>query len=312
MFTICILALAACGSSTEVQSPISSAAPVIDPSASEVNTGDAAAASSDESVIIEPEVDPIDEEESPASLLYEVYGTNEQVFALRKEAENLTAICMAALGWDYLPAPDPSLANRFELDADPDFRDRWGYGITTVFDEPDNPLVAKEFVNPNQEIMDGLSEQALTAYLTDLFGQPSDESEDAGVQPVPSGCAGESTVEAFSELPLYFDLEANEAVFSIYDQLEQDTRVIEAAQLWSNCMLADGYRYETSADISTELSQALEELNGETGDALEQLQLQELELAATDYNCREGEFNQIVDAARAEYEAEFRTEFGLD
>ncbi len=244
------------------------------------------------------------------SLSEQIYGTNEQLVKIRIQVEELTAECMRDLGWEYVPFPDQSSVPR-DIASDPELRAVWGYGISTVIGQPNNPLAPTTEINPNTAISANLSQGTLNVYYTDLYGPPTDG--DAVFEL--AGCAGRANDEVFSsELPYAFDENIGNAFAGMNEVIQSDPEFLRAAELWRSCMRESGYSFEHSQEIRSQIEMETEVIVNDSDsdpEALAQLQARELLLARDDYDCREGEFSDVLDAVREAAEADIRAEFNI-
>jgi len=154
-------------------------------------------------------------------------------FARRMYAEeDAVAACMRDAGFEYIPWVDPLVLLNEDPESDytlPSMPERVSYGVYTASNPEDEPELP-EAVNPNGEIMNGLSPEALESYMDALWGV---DGEPGCVDKAFEEVNGVTQEELLSvEYDLYVYLE---------EAVEQDPRVIEARRGWQACMLAKGY-----------------------------------------------------------------------
>ncbi|PZF80958.1 hypothetical protein [Jiangella anatolica] len=203
-----------------------------------------------------------------------------------RQVEELVAACMEEAGFEYIPVDpmagdtgeDP-FAEAYALPPD-EFAREYGYGYTTLM----NPEKEQEWVDPNQEIRDGLSEGALEEYYRVLWGDgvevadggggvaisPQEGASGAPQAPLQQGCHGEARAEVYGEddgMMMGPDMSEFEGLFEDLDALRQriesDPRITEAAEEWAACMAEAGYsEFEGPDDPESAVMDRLSELYG--------------------------------------------------
>jgi hypothetical protein len=205
------------------------------------------------------------------------------------EADNQRAIqeyvvtCMRGLGWEYTPV-DTSKVFADVPDIDPDeFREAWGYGITTFIGrEDENPYNVDTGVempeDPNAAYVAALSPADQDAYYEDLYGptdqfDPAAEAEgtdgtDGTDGEVPAfdlataeGCINEAYREVQGTNPM-MDPAMGEEIADVFSAIEEDPRLIEATEAWSACMADAGFDFAQPEEIYEELSSEASRLQG--------------------------------------------------
>lgn len=185
-----------------------------------------------------------------------------------RKAQELIAKCMRAEGWEYIPVEYPDYAMEWTPEDQRKQISEQGYGI--VFwtlnqgnEDIDDPW--RDWVDPNQEYVDSLSEKEMTAYFESLYGTEEEQMADQVTEIDPetgdeytiqygngAGCQGEAYSEVNGEDPTqtpgYW-----EAIQEFYDELQQrvdsDPRMVELNTSWAKCMKAAGYDYQEQSDI---------------------------------------------------------------
>ncbi len=264
---------------TSDEIPTSGAASNTSPTDDEIDH-DQAQNKEDESAAIDTRKDDFEVLADYLGPAFEIEHEPETTRALRLEHQHLIAECMAAEGFVYIPVLSP--AELSSLWAEEHARET-GFGITTSYGQ-DSFLFGDDWINPNQEIMDSMSDSELEAYRAALNGsspdtyiapddwpEPSQElidsmseseleaylaelasfSQDPGTDIEPEGCADEAFAQVWgSEIrdALNFD--------SMFERFLSDPRVLAANGEWSDCMSDKGYDY-------TDREQLINEVHGD-------------------------------------------------
>ena len=242
----------------------------------------------------------------------------------RAEVEELVAECMAEQGFEYFPVDDASR----EPDAmapedmnDLEFAERWGYGIITnpwedVEEEGPGPAAGDE--DPNQPIVEAMSESEQDAYYEALLGPERPAETDAEGEYLASsweemGCRGSAHHEVYG-----FDgsgaprndtfIEFWEEIRRVYEATANDERVLAAEADWATCMadaghpevakITDGEQTireqvdllwtEGYADVQVNpTDEAVRAAERAIHQRLAAMIPVEIELAVTDFTCRE-------------------------
>lgn len=288
--------------------------------------------------------------------------TSEEDEQKMREVEDLVATCMQERGFEYVPVVyDPEdfkdpFADAYALDP-ADFAEQYGYGISTMsFIKPE------ENTDPNQEIREGLSPAAQEEYDKALFGDVAVLTTEGGsgwasvTKPAPAdqgepvdeddkGCHQVASEEIYGEpedvqRP---DMSEFDGMFedlgTLYERIETDPRITEAAAAWASCMAEAGYAdFEKPMDASTSVMDRMGELyqwdnpgHGAAGggvaeppaDAegevtadfvspadvdpaeLEGLKEYELAVAVADYGCQQESYEEVYVEVSTELEEEF-------
>lgn len=284
----------------------------------------------------------------PLSAFFEkAYGDwdEDAAIAQANRVEEITAECMAELGFDYTPVDQAQgfVDSGVELDVEwgtREFAEQYGYGITTdPWSSVDEEQHAMEWVDPNQEYVEAMSETEQQAYYEALWGNPVWEDEDG--EPLEydwtqHGCQGKAQHEVYEggdATAEFADLEAE--MNALWESIEADPRRAELESEWAACMADAGHTGYTRVGepeerLSEEFNSLWEELSpGPEADEEAWLELEkqveqrrkeltprELELAQVDFTCRDEvdyddqqvkiahEYEQrFVDEHRAELEA---------
>lgn len=244
----------------------------------------------------------------------------EEVIAETTWRENLTAQCMAELGFEYLPVvPAPSGITFTEgpVRGTREFVELHGYGI---WDSPrdEGGAIETEVRDPNWERRESMSEAEREAWDVALHGPVTERGEDGSVSYAGGGCSEAATVPSSADQE-YLTGVRQEAI-DYLTTLAEDPRFDEVDADWASCMADAGFddhsplaaqqRFwdeflaETADGVGPERDLVAERAAGERTVALADLECQE----ATDWVSRhraiEVELQQeYVDAHRADLEA---------
>lgn len=249
-------------------------------------------------------------EDSPLNkYLSAAYGNydEDEVIADSKKAEEATAACMAAEGFDYLPVDQSQNMSSFsEADMEERETEEWvaanGYGMSqSPEDMAAQQEQAESYVDPNQDYVASLSQTEQTAYYEVLYGPPQTEdmmNEDGSSEYnwEDAGCSGAAQHEISGDNP--YEDEAHKPLFDainkLYENLAKDPGIQALDAEWASCMADSGNPdYAAKQDAITaasELSNAV--YNNETGEApsdadLAEVRAGEIEIALADFKCSE-------------------------
>jgi hypothetical protein len=267
----------------------------------------------------EVELGPLDE------YFQKAYGEYDEDQAARdmRRVEEVVAACMAEEGFDYTPMDTSQMVSGPPEDLDVEwgtleFAEQYGYGITTnPYGDPAESMPQEEFVDPNAEYVESMSQSEQEAYFVALHGdqvfpEDGESGEDFVYDWTQNGCQGRAQHE------VYEGGEAGDAVTSlqeemnaVWEQTQQDPRVVEATTAWVSCMGDAGITGLTTVDeaqmrISDQANAVYEEVynNGDmaaempTPEDVAELETQvkerlgaiteeEIDTAVADFECRE-------------------------
>ena len=204
-----------------------------------------------------------------------------------QQVQGLIAECMAKEGFDYIPAIRPVDDFGFGVPGDVEFAADFGFGVTTFYGETETPWFQDDWIDPNQAIIEGLSESERNAYYDTLHGssfssgsfgfdtdsaisttEDGSESEEEVFDSGFEGCSGQAYEEvyAFDELQeVYEQLDLD----SLSQRVEADPRAAEIYAEWSECMAERGYDYDDPNTlyeaVYTDFQARLEEIVGSSG-----------------------------------------------
>ena len=293
MIVVVAYAASACGGSddtAEVHPPETTAGSDTE------STEDAESANQDEDVSPSDD-EPADDSDEPETL-EDYLGTDFFSFDPEAQAANrarqeqqvqeLIVECMTREGFEYIAVTRPFDDFGFGGPEDVEFAADFGFGITTFYGETEPPWFQDDWIDPNQAIVEGLSESERNAYYDTLHGSSfssggfgfdtdsatattvdgSDSEEEVVVDSGFEGCSGQAYEEvyAFDDLQeVYEQLDLS----SLYERVEADPRAAKIYAEWSECMAERGYDYEDPdtlyESVYTEFQERLEEIVGSTG-----------------------------------------------
>lgn len=227
------------------------------------------------------------------------FGLTERQYVDHIErTQALIAECMADAGFEYIPVDVKTIAAaQARVRTDPGYtrrtyKERWGLGVTTRFDNP----VRDTGMGPNLQIWRNLPKVDRDAYARTLWGEADTrfdfvfafDEEDFSET---GGCTRKAVSRVFTPAQTKGTFVNPKDVL-----VENDPRVIEAEDNWTECMRTKGYDYEDDQDeIIEEYEERLDKLLG--GDdptslaghrktQLRKLQQQEIEVSLADLECQ--------------------------
>lgn len=173
--------------------------------------------------------------------------------------------CMAEAGFEYQPMlpPEGSFMVGEEWDEEEYVRTQ-GFGITTWYGNEDTTvttMMEEEWVDPNQEMLEAMSESEQTAWWEALHGtqEENDALMETEVDPATGeeyqtmtgygpGCYGEAAEAEYGDMEANNELweELGPAMDAMYQQVQADPRIVELEEAWSACMSERGYDYEST------------------------------------------------------------------
>ncbi|MHA7132329.1 hypothetical protein [Oerskovia turbata] len=257
---------------------------------------------------------PAADEDSPLTVFFEsIHGdwnseeSQKKFEEQNRKAEELTAECMAELGFEYIPNDQSggiSWAPEDEEETDPvKYAAENGYGMTVQPEfTPEQEEEMNSYVDPNQAYIDAMSETEMNAYYAALYGdmegmEPDENGEMPELAPEQMGCSSKAYEEASGgEQELYEseDMQAfEEATTKLYEDTAKDARMTEVVAKWVDCMADAGFDHESPDAAFEHFMNASNEMysgdNPEGPDEAELKELQELEkdTAVADQKCKE-------------------------
>lgn len=257
----------------------------------------------------------------------------EQAFVEQeRERQEAIAVCMKAEGFEYIPE-DPSQFIGFDgLEDDieygsKEYVEKYGFGITTQrfsqsqvgpdlighnFDDFGGP--DEDFVDPNQAIVEAMSDSEREAYDKALWGDEffvepdatmSEEEQEAAFEDFsgPGGCWGEA--DSTSRFYTEFSDELDE----MYTAMRSDPRVVEADAETASCVADKGLEFTSMDNLFQELETKLSEIDDSSSDPFGDLSeedfeaMSEAEIQAM-FNAGPPELSDADKAILAELQAE--------
>lgn len=291
LILVLVVVASACGGADDTAEVVPT---VPDDGSDAESTEDAESANQDEDV--SPSDEPADGADEPETL-EDYLGTGFFSFDPEAQAANyarqeqqvqgLIAECMTREGFEYIAVTRPVGDFGFGGPGDVEFAAELGFGITTYYGETETPWFQDDWIDPNQAIIEGLSESERNAYYDTLHGssfssggfgfetdsatatsEDGSESEEVVVDSGFEGCSGQAFEEvyAFEELQeVYEQLDLD----SLFERVEADPRAAEIDVKWSECMTERGYDYDDPNTlyeaVYTDFQARLEEIVGSTG-----------------------------------------------
>lgn len=243
-----------------------------------------------------PELPEVAESPEPGPL--EVYlgyagtvRTPQHVVADIARRQNATAVCMAELGFEYVPQV-PALDDVVVLDGPVqgtrEFIEGWGYGVWSQPPGGSGGGFNVEFpgVDPNWAMREEMSEAGREAYDTALWGPVTETSPDGSVTRE-GGCSDASYTPTGGEAAYLAGVraEADDYLMALAD----DSRFAEVDAAWASCMADAGLGYPSPAAAQ---QQFWDEVTEETADGVLDPQVaerrapEERQVAIADYACR--------------------------
>lgn len=259
-----------------------------------------------------------------------------------RERQDIIASCMQAQGFEYTPV-DYSQFTSFEQDLEDYGSDEWvaewGFGITTqrFSQQQVGPNLkgwedqafeddAQEFVDPNQDYIEGLSQEEQDAYYEALYGgdnffpevdeSMSEEEQEAAFEGLawePQGCEG----EAFGEdagFSFYQDFE--DELQDMEKRIEADPRVAERRQEITSCVSDKGLVFTDMESLYERFEEEIQAMdpyaNGDVAEPdfgiseeeMAQMSPEELDEFFSDFEFVEPELSEEDKAKLGELQAE--------
>ncbi|MBY5164154.1 hypothetical protein [Salsipaludibacter albus] len=205
--------------------------------------------------------------------------------AQEERIEAAVVACMAAEGFDYEPQV-------WEVEAEESWSEEaWdedemvateGFGVTTWWGDEmmeemgeevmtEGPTGEDEWIDPNQEIIDGMGEDEFQAWQDALYGTAEEQEAMVTVEVDPEtgeetefhegygpGCRGEAEeAEHGAEMETWEELDRLMA--DMEQQVADDPRMVEATEDWSACMAERGHDFADQEALWDEGIGALED-----------------------------------------------------
>lgn len=230
--------------------------------------------------------------------------------------------CMKSQGFDYVPV-DPLVQERALTGTaltEEEFIKQFGSGISTLYDRG----LGDKHADPNERIRKSLSAADRAAYDRALGGENPGatfaEAVDSGDFSDLGGCTKQASEAEFGGPGVVTALVGK--LDELDERISQDQRMRRAAQKWSACMTAKGYRYEEESEFEEDLTKRFQAIVGSDVKpgattppdprasydraALAELQLEEIRVSIADLECENREIDPVERVVRPQYEADFR------
>lgn len=204
--------------------------------------------------------------------------------------ENLTAACMAEQGFDYTPVV-PAVGD-IELEDGPipgtaEFVERYGYGIWTQPSSSGGYHWARG-VDPNEALVEAMSDAAREAYVLALSGPVISESADGSVMRE-GGCA--STADEPTSGEVEYLVEVRREAMAFLETIDQDPRFAEVHAAWASCLADAGFADRSPGAarqrVEAEFLEALVDGAPPAPDVVSAGAAEERTLAIADLECRD-------------------------
>ncbi len=205
---------------------------------------------------------------------------NQHYLQMERDAQDEIAACMADQGFEYVPYVQNQDQGGFARpDTQEEFVALYGFGIATMMLENQQPdeydYEAEMARDPNNAIVQAMSEAELNAYYAALYGEPQEYEFDEGSPGVTtqssdasfeqSGCQGiayDKTYNQGAEMEFYEQF--GPLMQDLYTNLESDPRIAAMEGEWSSCMAEAGYDFTKESDAQIFLLRRLEEVGAVT------------------------------------------------
>lgn len=205
------------------------------------------------------------------------------------EAQEKIVLCMREEGFEYIPEDNSQFIDFSAEDEEiPYFSSAWidkyGFGITTQrFAQSDvgpdligyddskfSDEAMEEFVDPNQEYLDSLSEGEQEAYYEALWGNEPEIPEgatEAEMQEIyqnhePEGCQNDAYEELWGGGQDSFYQEFADDLEALYERVEGDQRVIDYRAEVTTCVADKGFEYSDMESLYESFELKMEDIGG--------------------------------------------------
>ncbi len=258
--------------------------------------------------------------------------------------QELVARCMRDEGWEYMPLNLPDVSPGWDLDNQRESYQERGFGIAWATlhvgeQDPQDPYA--DWVDPNEEYRNGLTETELAAYWASLMGTEAEQAESlhTSTDPVTGmtsvevggeygygpGCNGQAHEAVYGANPSARQIQL-EAVRQFYQDLDTriaaDPRAVALNAAWSECMAREGFDVDAPIEIwNIEFPRiqrrhaqivpvpvtSEDQLSEDQRERLKQLLRDEISLAVAHFDC-----SQDYDVTMARLAAEIEQAFALE
>lgn len=168
--------------------------------------------------------------------------------------------CMAEQGFEYIPfVYDGGGYVDFEFD-EREWAETQGFGISTWYNQEETSFEGEpDFVeDPNQELIEAMSESEQAAYFEALYGdeqqyEPTYDEEGNEIfeySGFGSGCQGIASEEVYGNQDALYT-EFSVELDDMYAKIESDPRIVDMQAGWASCMADAGYTFDNQEDMWT-------------------------------------------------------------
>lgn len=211
----------------------------------------------------------------------------EQVAEQLRQVNEQVVECMAAEGWEFIPDDDTDMVFFEDVGGDGlewgsrEWTERYGFGISTQmlpqesvgpeligYNDSTSGDFDDDYVDPNADYVESLSEPDREAYYRDLYGEDdgpditedmTEEEMDAAFDEwaesrVVSGCYPAAEEAVYSAEESFYAAFGDE-MDDMWEQISNDARIAQAAAEVQACVADDGLEYTTIDDAVTEISE---------------------------------------------------------
>lgn len=220
-------------------------------------------------------------------------GSAQDVIEQERRVQDAIAACMAEQGFSYIPAvPSPEEITIFEGPArgSPAFVQLYGYGILNGGGEQAGSFMV-ELTDPNDELLQAMSDAERTAYEVAMYGTVSSAGAD-GAEYRGGGCQDEGfqvitglTAPGGDPAAAVID-EATAFLLELHTDAAFDALNAE----WATCLGTQGWTYASPFDAEARFGAVLEDqFDGDPlpAEELAALRQEEKAVALADLTCRE-------------------------
>lgn len=174
--------------------------------------------------------------------------------------QELVRACMVEQGFEYIPAVQPTgAAMAIDASSEEEWAAEQGFGITTWYGNEDfgQPMEESGWVDPNQEIVEAMSESEREAYYEALYGPPDQGEpqvdEETGetiytMEGFGAGCMGQAQEEVYGNQNALWE-EMQPELDEMWQRMQADPRIVEANEAWAACMADQGFQYATQQEM---------------------------------------------------------------
>ncbi len=290
MIAVSVLAVAACGSSgtdTSGTEAVRSDGDTTTSTTSESTDADGSTDEGEDSPAVDDSDQPTTLEDylGPGFLSFDPAADADYFVQQEQRAQELIALCMAEEGFEYVAVTRPTEQFEYGTPEDVDYAREYGFDVSTRYGETFNGP-EDTWTDPNQSIVESLSESERDAYYETLYGlsfatgtassggegdTSTGEGEPAEalvVEPDSDSCSEQAYEEVYAfeaAREVYEQLDMD----SLYERAEADPRVAALEVEWSECMAERGHDYEDPEvfieAVYTDLQERFEEIVGPDG-----------------------------------------------